>query len=100
MPCSPPGSIPSRWTRRGRRPSCARSAAGKSVITSGPIIADLEKGAARLTVTIHGNERRVRSLNLPQIGMSLVYDPLSKTEREMYAQAGQIDAVPVVTASK
>jgi hypothetical protein len=82
-------------------PALLRStSSSKSVFTSGPIIAHLEKGAACLTVTIRGNERRVRSLNLPQIGMSLVYDPLSKTEREMYAQAGQIDAVPVVTANK
>jgi hypothetical protein len=73
---------------------------GTSVNTSSPILADREKGAACLTVTIRGNERRVRSVNLPQIGMSLIFDPLSKMEREMFAKAGQIDAVPVVTARK
>src|SRR5258708_18091737 len=73
---------------------------GNSVNTNSPILADREKGAACLTVTIRGNERRVRSVNLPQIGMSLIFDPLSRTEREMFAKVGQIDAVPVVTAQK
>jgi len=73
---------------------------GKSVNTNPPILADLEKGAARLTVTIRGNERRVRSMNLPEIGKSLIFEPLTATEREMFAKAGQIDAVPVVIARK
>ena len=82
-------------------PTVLRSKSGnKSVYTGVPIIADREKGAACLTVTIRGNERKVRSLNLPQIGMSLIFEPLTKTEREMFAKAGQIDAVPVVTAQK
>lgn len=73
---------------------------GKSALTGAPILADQEKGAARLTVTIQGNERRVRSMNLPQIGKSLVFEPLTATEREMFAKAGQIDNVPVITAHK
>jgi hypothetical protein len=39
-------------------------------------------------------------VNLPAIGMSLVFDPLTKTEREMFAKAGHIDAVPVISARK
>jgi hypothetical protein len=76
------------------------TSSGNSVITNSPIVTDLEKGAARLTVTIQGNERRVRSMNLPRIGKSLIFDPLTKTEREMFAKAGRIDAVPVITARK
>jgi hypothetical protein len=72
----------------------------KSVNTGTPIVADLEKGAAHLTITIRGNERRVRSVNLPGIGKSLVFDPLTSTEREMFAKAGQIETVPVITARK
>jgi hypothetical protein len=82
-------------------PTVLRStSSGVSANTSAPIVTDLEKGAARLTVTIQGNERRVRSVNLPQIGKSLIFDPLTKTEREMFARAGRIDAVPVITARK
>jgi len=73
---------------------------GKSIMTNSPILTDVEKGAARLTVTIQGNERMVRSINLPEIGKALVFEPLSATEREMFAKAGQIDAVPVMTAKK
>ena len=76
------------------------TSSGNSVNTNSPIVTDLEKGAARLTVTIQGNERRVRSMNLPQIGKSLVFEPLTATEREMFAKAGQIDNVPVITAHK
>jgi hypothetical protein len=82
-------------------PALLRSTSGDKAAYTGPsTIADPEKGAACLMVTIRGNERRVRSVNLPQIGVSLIFDPLTKTEREMFAKAGQIDAVPVVTAQK
>jgi hypothetical protein len=47
---------------------------------------------------MRGNERIVRSVNLPQIGKSLVFEPLTKTEREMFAKAGKIEAVPVIAA--
>jgi hypothetical protein len=83
------------------RPAILHSVStGNSALTSSPVIADREKGAAHLTVTIQGNERKVRSVNLPQIGMSLVFDPLTKSEREMFAKAGQMDNVPVFTAQK
>jgi len=73
---------------------------GKAVNTGTPTLADGDKGAARVTITVRGNERRVRSVNLPEIGKSLIFEPLTQTEREMLAKAGQIDAVPVVTAKK
>jgi hypothetical protein len=72
----------------------------KLAYTSVPTIADGEKGGAFLTVTMRGNEHRVRSLNLPETAQSLIFEPFSKTEREMLASAGQIDAVQVVTARK
>jgi hypothetical protein len=82
-------------------PAVLRSTStGKSVYTSIPIPDNSEKGPAALTITTHGNDRRVRSVNLPAIGMSLVFDPLTKTEREMFAKAGHIDAVPVISARK
>lgn len=62
--------------------------ARKSVNNGAPMVSDLEKGAAHLAITIRGNERKVRSMNLPGIGESLVFDPLTKTEREVFAKAG------------
>ncbi len=46
------------------------------------------------------NERRVRSLNLPGRGVSLIYPPTTSAEREMLAKADQVHAVPVITAGK
>ncbi|HLJ22956.1 MAG TPA: hypothetical protein VKT71_02535 [Candidatus Acidoferrales bacterium] len=82
-------------------PAVLRSkATGKSVNTIVPIVDDSEEGAARLMVTIRGDERVVRSVNLPQIGKSLVFEPLTKSERETFAKEGTMNAVPVITASK
>lgn len=82
-------------------PAILHSTSGNMSVNTGvPILDDAEKGAARLTITIRGNERRVRSVNLPRIGKSMVFEPLTKTEREMFAKTGQVDAVPVVTAQK
>lgn len=73
---------------------------GKAINTRIPTVADGEKGGARVTITIQGNERKVRSVNLPETGKSLVFDPLTKTEREVFAKAGLVDTVPVITARK
>jgi hypothetical protein len=73
---------------------------GKTVFTRVPILANSEKGASYLTITALGNEHRVRSLNLPELRRSLIFEPLTNTEREMLSKAGQIDAVPVTTAKK
>jgi hypothetical protein len=72
----------------------------QSFFTRMPTIQDSEKGAACLIVTTQGNERTIRSLNLPQDGKSLVYKPLTKAEREQLAKAGQIQSVPVFAAKK
>jgi len=46
------------------------------------------------------NERRVRSLNLPMSGISLIYRPATNAEREMLAKADQVQTVPVISAGK
>jgi hypothetical protein len=96
----PAGEYSIRVDAKGMPAVVQSTNTGESVNTYTPIVTDLEKGFARLTITIRGNERRVRSMNLPGVGKSLIFDPLTKTEREMFAKAGQIDAVPVMTARK
>ena len=56
------------------------------------------KGTAALFVMVRGNERIVRSLNLPAYGMSLTYVPNTSAEREMLAKADHVQTVPVITA--
>ena len=65
-----------------------------------PIKASSHEGATALFVMVRGNERRVRSLNLPMSGVSLIYRPATNAEREMLAKADQVQTVPVITAGK
>jgi hypothetical protein len=56
-------------------------------------------GGSYLFLTGEGTNRTVRSINLPQLGMALVYKPLRQREREtLYAHASQ--TVPVQIAKK
>ena len=82
-------------------PAVISSASGSmAAFTEPPILADNERGGTYLTITTRGNEHRVRSLNLPKLGKSVIFAPLTKSEREVLAKAGQIESVPVVTAKK
>jgi hypothetical protein len=82
-------------------PAMVTSADGsRTVYTQFPTIADSDKGGTRLTITNLGNERKVRSLNLPALGKLVIFAPLTQSEREEIAKAGQTIAVPVVTAEK
>jgi hypothetical protein len=64
-------------------PATIRSAKGEGrMFTPAPIQTDGGKGKCSLFITIFNGERRVRSLNLPRLGQSLIYAPLSKEERE------------------
>jgi hypothetical protein len=61
---------------------------------------DSESGPSSLSIVTRGNERSVASLNLPQSGISLVYTPMTKAERETLAKAKQVEAIPLVAAKK
>lgn len=73
---------------------------GAGVFTMPPVVEDSHSAGTYLTITNQGNGRRVRSLNLPELGKVIVFAPLTKSEREAYAKAGQVNTVPVVTAKK
>ena len=76
-----------------------RSASGEAqFIRANVATEDNKKGVNCLIITARGNEHRVRSLNLPGVGQSLVYERLTKSERETVVKADQ--AVPVVVAAK
>jgi len=60
---------------------------------------DAAPGGSYLFITGSGADRVVRSLNLPQLGLLLVYEPLTKREREtLYTKASQ--TVPLQMAKK
>jgi len=72
----------------------------RTMFTKPPIIADSKQAGTFLTLTTIGNERKVRSLNLPELGKSVIFAPLTKTEKEKLAKAGQSNTVPVITAKR
>jgi hypothetical protein len=73
---------------------------GKSFYTGSPMLAQGATGTAQLNVTVRGNERRVRSLTVPEIHATLIFDPLTKAEREELAQSEKTETLAVVTAAK
>ena len=78
-----------------------RSVDGKiASFTSVPITNSSEKGATALSILVRGNQRVVRSLNLPRQGMSLIYVPETNAEREILAKADGVLTVPVAIAGK
>jgi len=58
------------------------------------------KGRARLVITPNGDKHVVDSLNMPLSGISLIYEPLTKTQRENIAIAGHLQHQVAVTARK
>jgi len=68
--------------------------------TAVPIIADREKGDTSLLITTAGGQHIVRSLNSPLLGVSFVFQPLSKSEREASAKSGQQESIPVIVTKK
>ena len=78
-----------------------RAANGKiQFIPVFPSISDSLQGGTFLYVTSNGSERTVRCLNLPRLGKSLVYEPLTKPEREAITRRDQPQAVQVAIAEK
>src|ERR1700680_4947133 len=78
-----------------------RSANGNTIgFTPIPIQSYSHTGNTQLFVMVRGNERIVRSLNLPARGVSLVYQPTTSAQREMLAHVDKVKTVPVITAGK
>jgi hypothetical protein len=65
-----------------------------------PIKDGSDKGVTALSVLAYGNERFVRSLNLPERGLCLIYRPATAAEREMLAKADHVTTVPLTTARR
>jgi len=83
-------------------PVVLTSANGKTTLLKPPVLADSEQLGTFLTITTQGNEHTVRSLNLPEDGKSksLIFAPLTKSEGEALAKAGQLETVPVIAGKK
>lgn len=68
--------------------------------TAPPMVSESRKGGTQLNITVEGRERTVRSLNVPGIGHALIFEPLTKADKERLAKADETEVVPVTTARK
>ena len=68
-----------------------RSATGESLLIPGrPATGDAMKGGSFLFITANtAGEHRVRYMNSPLLGKVLIYDPISRNEREEIARGEQ-----------
>ena len=64
-----------------------------------PVMTDSSEGPASLVITSFQGDHRVRSLNLPELGKSFVYERLTSAEREQIAK-GQMQILPLLIARK
>jgi hypothetical protein len=73
----------------------------QSVLIEARFTNQSKNGPTCLIITVSGKEHAVRSMNLPELGVSFVYKPLTRIQREAVARAGQIrDDVVAITAMK
>lgn len=78
-------------------PIIIQSVKGKaSVMAVAESSADAAPGGSYLFITGSGADRLVRSMNIPQLGRSLVFNPLTPREREtLYAHTSETVAVQI-----
>jgi hypothetical protein len=71
----------------------------RSYVITLPTVDQSNEENAGLQVTSAAGQHMVRAMNLPQLGVRIVFNPIPKSEREELAKAGQIESLPV-TAQK
>lgn len=70
-----------------------------SAMVESSVSEDARPGGSFLSISEYGSKRAVRSLNLPQLKMSLIFEPLTRRERETLF-ASKSHTVPVQLAKK
>lgn len=84
------------------RPICARlqDADGKVIAMLASSDVDDAKGSrSYLFITRQDGQRKIRTFNLPEYGVSVTFDPLTKAERHDLDVAAE-NSIPVVMAKK
>lgn len=77
-------------------PALVRSTNGsKTLYTEVPIVANSDEGSASLLITTAGGQHTVRSMSSPLLGATLIFQAISKPEREALANTTQPEAVMV-----
>jgi hypothetical protein len=83
------------------QPAQIYSRTGDHMFFTSAMFTDLNsKGKTCLIVTADGNKHVVNSLNMPLFGISLIYKPLTKIQRENIAKADHLQDQIAATALK
>lgn len=78
-------------------PVIVRSASGKGhLVSTFPVTDDALEGGCFLSIDYKAGRRIVRYMNMPTLGKVLIYEPLTRREREEIARGGQQPARVVV----
>jgi hypothetical protein len=70
------------------------------VSVSTTVLADNEKGTSALFLTKVGNQYRVRTMNVAELGKLLIYEPFTKREQQILNEKRETQAVPIIAAKK
>jgi phosphoheptose isomerase len=71
-----------------------------TVFTQSRTVADSREPECMLTISTNGNERKVRTLNLPEARKVVIFAPYTRNEREALVKGGNISTLSIVTAEK
>jgi len=83
------------------RPAEILSKAGKQIVFIPAQFTDRDdNGRTCLNITANGNKRTVSSLNMATLGISFIYNPLTKIQREKTATAHYVQDQVAVTTLK
>jgi hypothetical protein len=83
------------------QPAQIYSKTGKHMFFTSARFTDLNsEGEPRLMITSDGNKHVVNSLTMPLFGVSLIYEPLTKIQRENIAKGDHVQDRIAVTALK
>ena len=96
----PPGDYLIRMDSSAATPVISSKDGSMTAFAGMPTIADSSEPDRCITITNSGNERRVRTLNLPELKKVVIFTPLTNDEKEALAKAGNIKTVPVVSAKR
>jgi len=82
-------------------PALVQSASGKvRIVAALPSTGDSRSGDCFLAIGYKAGRRTVRYLNMPRFGKVLIYEPLTRSEREEIARGVQPQPAQVVVAQK
>ena len=96
----PAGEYTVRVNSKGAPLFISSTQGNTRMFTFTPIVADSMPGGTNILVSAAGGRHIVRLLNAPSLGVSFIFGPLSRAQREELAKAGQLESIPLIMTKK